>query len=190
MAESPDRRVRRTRDQLHRALIELMIERGYERVTVTDVIDRADVGRSTFYAHYRDKDDLLVVSCTEFLRREIEQVRGTGGSPLAPLRIMFHLAADYPDVYQPLIGPKSSATVLRGYQRSISSVLTEQLEGQLDMNGSEFADTVAFLSWGLIGLLGSVIDPKAPTPPATAWRRFETLCMSGLGSRLGQAGQQ
>ncbi|VFA96579.1 TetR family transcriptional regulator [Nocardia cyriacigeorgica] len=46
MAESPDRRVRRTRDLLHRALIELMIERGYERVTVTDVIDRADVGRS------------------------------------------------------------------------------------------------------------------------------------------------
>ncbi|WP_280215462.1 helix-turn-helix domain-containing protein [Nocardia cyriacigeorgica] len=50
-----------------------MIERGYERVTVTDVIDRADVGRSTFYAHYRDKDDLLVVSCTEFLRREIDR---------------------------------------------------------------------------------------------------------------------
>ncbi|WP_324195018.1 hypothetical protein [Nocardia cyriacigeorgica] len=46
MAESHDRRVRRTRDLLHRALIELMIERGYERATVTDVIDRADVGRS------------------------------------------------------------------------------------------------------------------------------------------------
>lgn len=45
-AESPDRRVRRTRDLLHRALIELMIERGYQRVTVTGVIDRADVGRS------------------------------------------------------------------------------------------------------------------------------------------------
>ncbi|WP_280451834.1 TetR/AcrR family transcriptional regulator [Nocardia cyriacigeorgica] len=93
-------------------MIELMIERGYERVTVTDVIDRADVGRSTFYAHYRDKDDLLVVSCTEFLRREIDRVRDTPGSPLAPLRVMFQSAAGYPDVYQPLIGPKSSATVL------------------------------------------------------------------------------
>lgn len=190
MAESPDRRVRRTRDLLHRALIELMIERGYERVTVTDVIDRADVGRSTFYAHYRDKDDLLVVSCTEFLRREIERVRGTTGSPLAPLRVMFQLAADYPDVYQPLIGPKSSATVLRAYQQSISSILSEQLAAALDMDDREFADTIAFLSWGLIGLLGSVIDPKTPTPPASAWRRFETLCTSGLGGRLGRAGQR
>jgi AcrR family transcriptional regulator len=184
MAESPDRRVRRTRDLLHRALIELMIERGYERVTVTDVIDRADVGRSTFYAHYRDKDDLLVVSCTEFLRREIDRVRGTCGSPLGPLRVMFHLAADYPDVYRPLIGPKSSATVLRAYQQSVTSIVTEQLDGRLEMDEGEFADTVAFLSWGLIGLLEPVIDTKAPTPPATAWRRFEMLCMSGLGDRL------
>ncbi|MBF6455584.1 TetR/AcrR family transcriptional regulator [Nocardia cyriacigeorgica] len=186
MAESPDRRVRRTRDLLHRALIELMIERGYERVTVTDVIDRADVGRSTFYAHYRDKDDLLVVSCTEFLRREIARVRAVPGSPLAPLRVMFQLAADYPDVYQPLIGPKSGATVLRAYQQSVRSILAEQLAGRLDMDDGEFSDTVAFLSWGVIGLLGSVIDPRAPTPPSTAWRRFEALCTSGLGSRLGR----
>ncbi|WP_280234453.1 TetR/AcrR family transcriptional regulator [Nocardia cyriacigeorgica] len=188
MDESPDRRVRRTRNLLHRALIELMIERGYERVTVTDVIDRADVGRSTFYAHYRDKDDLLVVSCTDFLRREIDRVRGAHGSPLAPLRVMFRLAADYPDVYRPLIGPKSSATVLRAYQRSVTSIVTEQLDGRLEMDQSEFADTVAFLSWGLIGLLESVIDTKDPTPPATSWKRFETLCTSGLADRMRPAG--
>ena len=56
----PDRRVGKTRKALKEALTDLILEKGYEGVTVQDVIDRADVGRSTFYAHYMDKDDLLM----------------------------------------------------------------------------------------------------------------------------------
>lgn len=56
----PDRRVRRTRDALRSALNELIEEKGYAAVSVQDIIDRADVGRSTFYAHFHDKDDLFL----------------------------------------------------------------------------------------------------------------------------------
>ena len=56
----PDRRVSRTRKALKEALTDLILERGYEGVTVQGVIDRADVSRSTFYAHFLDKDDLLM----------------------------------------------------------------------------------------------------------------------------------
>jgi AcrR family transcriptional regulator len=56
----PDRRVAKSRRALKEALTDLILERGYESVTVGDVIDRADVGRSTFYAHFLDKDDLLM----------------------------------------------------------------------------------------------------------------------------------
>jgi AcrR family transcriptional regulator len=62
-----DRRVRRTRQSLRSALIELMLERSYDRITVQDLLDRADVGRSTFYDHYRDKDDLLVRGVADIL---------------------------------------------------------------------------------------------------------------------------
>ncbi|MFF2397887.1 TetR/AcrR family transcriptional regulator [Nocardia sp. NPDC055165] len=172
MAEHPDRRVRRTRDTLHKALIELMIERGYDKVTVSDIIGRADVGRSTFYAHYRDKDDLLLVSCTEFLRREIIRTT-TPGSPLAPLRVMFHLAAQYPEVYRPLIGPKATATVVRAYRQCVADLVGELL-------GEQPAGTIEFLSWALLGVLGPVIEPTAPTPPVQAWQRFETLALYGL----------
>lgn len=54
-----DRRVRRTRTALHEALLALMAEKGYDAVTVQDIIDRADVGRSTFYNHFTDKRDLM-----------------------------------------------------------------------------------------------------------------------------------
>src|SRR4026209_3057140 len=56
----PDRRVAKTRKALKEALTDLILEKGYESVTVQDVIDRADVGRSTFYTHFLDKDDLLM----------------------------------------------------------------------------------------------------------------------------------
>ena len=60
LGRRPDRRVGKTRKALKEALTDLILEKGYESVTVQDVIDRADVGRSTFYAHFVDKDDLLM----------------------------------------------------------------------------------------------------------------------------------
>jgi AcrR family transcriptional regulator len=66
-----DRRVQRTRQTLQNALSELILEKGYEKVTVQDVIDRANVGRSTFYAHFEDKEQLLL-SGFEPLRAEFE----------------------------------------------------------------------------------------------------------------------
>ena len=59
-----DRRVRRTRELLQKALIELISERGYDAITIQDIVDRANVGRTTFYLHYSSKDELFV-SCHE-----------------------------------------------------------------------------------------------------------------------------
>lgn len=168
---TPDRRVRKTRDALHGALIGLMMERAYERITVSDVIERANVGRSTFYAHYRDKDELLVVSCTEFLRAEI--ARSPDRGPWAPVRVMLGLAAANPDVYRPLIGPKSSAAAARGYRHSVAAILGEHLAGEQSVRSDDL--TVTTLSWAIIGLLTQVSDPAAGVEPATAWRLFETL---------------
>lgn len=57
---TPDRRVQRTRRQLREALITLILERGWDAVSVRDVCEKADVGRSTFYVHFADKENLLL----------------------------------------------------------------------------------------------------------------------------------
>lgn len=54
-----DRRVQKTRKLLQDALIELVAEKGYETITIQEILDKANVGRSTFYAHFQDKDQLL-----------------------------------------------------------------------------------------------------------------------------------
>lgn len=61
-----DARVRRTRDALGDALVALMQEKPFDSITVQDVLDRANVGRSTFYSHFTDKDDLLMSDADEF----------------------------------------------------------------------------------------------------------------------------
>ena len=59
-----DRRAQRTRERLQKSLIELIAERGYDAITIQDIVDRADVGRTTFYLHYQSKDQLFM-SCHE-----------------------------------------------------------------------------------------------------------------------------
>src|SRR5262245_38506946 len=59
-----DRRVQRTRDLLQRALIDLIGERRYADITIQDIVDRANVGRTTFYLHFTSKDELFL-SCHE-----------------------------------------------------------------------------------------------------------------------------
>src|SRR5260370_26136189 len=53
-----DRRIVRTRATLQHALNSLILKKHYEAITITDICDAANVGRSTFYDHYKSKDDL------------------------------------------------------------------------------------------------------------------------------------
>ena len=76
-----DRRVSRTRRQLKDALFALILEKGYDAVTIEDITERADLGRTTFYLHYHDKEELLVESIKAIAEDLLEQI-----SPLTPLR--------------------------------------------------------------------------------------------------------
>ena len=79
-----DRRVTRTRRRLKEGLLELIRERSYESVTVQDIIDRADVGRSTFYSHFESKEDLLLDGFDVWLQAPHRPAHGPADS-LGPL---------------------------------------------------------------------------------------------------------
>jgi len=76
-AHVTDRRVQKTQGLLREALHSLIAEKPYDAIVVKEILDRANVGRSTFYTHFRDKDELLVSSIYEM----VHSVRAT-----APLR--------------------------------------------------------------------------------------------------------
>lgn len=68
-----DRRVQKTHELLRDALASLMADKPYDSIVVKEILDRANVGRSTFYTHFRSKDDLLVDS----IHGMVESVRST-----------------------------------------------------------------------------------------------------------------
>ncbi len=107
-----DLRVRRTRSQLQRALVELTIERGFADVTVRDITERAMVNRSTFNHHYLDKYDLL----SQYIEEVIALLRDQEGdsSPKSSsssepsagmIRILKHVQSNA-DFYRALLGKK------------------------------------------------------------------------------------
>lgn len=96
-----DRRIQRTRALLQDALLSLILEQGYESLTVQEIVDRANLGRSTFYVHYRDKLDLLLSTMEEGFRELERKVMAENAVPgtFAPLEIIFKHAAEKRDLY-------------------------------------------------------------------------------------------
>lgn len=104
-AERIDPRVRRTRDRLGDALMELMHGKPFTEITVQQVLDRAGVGRSTFYTHYRDKDDLFISDVEEFFERmsDLLQQRGENSNRVAPVQELFAHISDAREFYAALV---------------------------------------------------------------------------------------
>jgi AcrR family transcriptional regulator len=104
-SQKDDRRSRRTRELLHQALFTLMREKHYDSITVQDIIDRANVGRSTFYAHFVDKDDLAVNSLEQVLdalsQRPDPGEDGNRGI-ISTVALLQHVQEQYP-LFQTLV---------------------------------------------------------------------------------------
>src|SRR3954447_6777522 len=159
-----DRRVRRTRRLLQEALVALVADRGYARVTVQDILDRADVGRSTFYAHYRDKESLLTAAFEDLradLRTDLPSLTA-GGPPNAgaPAGALFEHAYRHRAVYAALCGRQGGDIVYRHLRRFFRDLLREHLRPHLAATGSDLpVDVVAeFYTSAALGLLTWWVD--------------------------------
>jgi len=79
MKGAEDRRIQKTHQLLRGSLVSLISEKPYDCIVVKEILDRANVGRSTFYTHFRDKDDLLVSGIHEMLRPVQSTAQPAGG---------------------------------------------------------------------------------------------------------------
>ena len=98
-----DRRVRKSRQAIREAFISLVLDRGFDAVTVEDIAERADIARATFYAHYADKHDLLTTLFGEITAELAERLTDVTGAPERP-RVgiplaLYEHAATYRSLY-------------------------------------------------------------------------------------------
>lgn len=111
-----DRRVNRTRRQLRNSLMSLILERGYNAVTIEDITERADLGRTTFYLHFRDKEDLLMESLEQIaqdLKTQVEQTGNLniedGRTWINPVAVVFQHVEENRDLYRIILKGEGSS---------------------------------------------------------------------------------
>ena len=103
-----DRRVLRTRHGLRTALMSLMTERGWDALDVQALCDRADIGRSTFYQHYANKEELLQQSFAGLRDALWAHAAGVGDDrPLAFVPALLDHVHEFDDLFRALIGRRS-----------------------------------------------------------------------------------
>jgi AcrR family transcriptional regulator len=127
---APDRRIQRTRQLLLDSLIKLILEKGYEAITVQDILDRANVGRSTFYFHFQDKEDLLL-SGFENMRDMFEGFI-TQSDPKTSgwnftLELFKHAEENRPG-FKALFGKRAGTIILNHLEKAMSAVLKEHFQ--------------------------------------------------------------
>lgn len=151
-----DRRVRRSRRELHRALIELSNEKGYDAVTVDDLANRADIARRTFYAHYVDKDNLLRAIVDDLLADLINSIGALQPIDMrnprgAVIRQMFAHAQDNREVYRVILAGAGNGLGLRLLANTIADHATGIFTAQCQQLGLTPRLPIDFIARSFVG---------------------------------------
>jgi AcrR family transcriptional regulator len=165
--EKPDRRINRTRETLFQAMSMLMVEKRYDDITVQDIIDRANVGRSTFYAHYQDKEDLAVSSMLtmfDSLTNSMEQGNNDPHQFLPGRGLFEHIRENYP-MFKALTSGRAMDLFFQKGQEYWSGRMATRLQAMLP-EGQEPKVPIPILAHYVSGtfvmLLKWWIDNKMP----------------------------
>lgn len=189
VSEKPiDRRTLRTRRRLRDALLSLTLEKGYDAVTVEDITDRADLGRTTFYLHFGDKETLFLSAIDNIANELVKQVDlSTWNSTdfnksQQPVYLAFRHAAANAQLYRLLL----QSEVAKKATHRIRTVISESAKEYLGLLGTPPAQAehppqaipagggvdaaylqlmADFFASSLLGVMTWWLENNMPTPP-------------------------
>lgn len=203
----PDRRTSRTRRQLRDALTGLILEKGYESVKIEDITERADLGRTTFYLHYRDKEELLI-ECIDTIAEEIKGQIGLNPNSLdavpeaeiqflstkpgrGPIYLVFCRAAENAPLYRIILSGAGTPKAVSRIRDIISEAVTEfflqlSIDGKIKMNPSMPMEVVTnYFASALLGMINWWLEKGMPYPPEVMTENFVNMFFLGARNLLG-----
>lgn len=192
MAKKRDRRIERTQQLIRGALLSLIREKGFEALTVQEIIDRANVGRATFYAHFDGKDDLLI-SGFDDLRASLKALQRdafTRGRTIEDRVFGFSYEVfahtdEYRDIFSVMVGKRSGAAVQRMLHKLVVDLVREDVKeavgaARRDQNAMPPEALVQFLVGALFGLLMWWLSGKTRLSVEEINRLFRKLAIPAL----------
>ena len=194
MARHLDRRVQRTRKSLQDSLMALILEEGYDEISIQDITEKANLGRATFYLHFKDKDELLLEVMNQLILDFMEQVPQLTEAQwrledTKTIVKLFDFAAAHYDLYRILTIGSGGITASRQLHHSIAENITGFIQAELDALNAEPVLPVDFIANHFSGALLATIywwlDNDLPYTPEEMATMFQKINLLDRDSLLG-----
>ena len=151
------RRVARTKAAIEDAFVQLVLERGYDQVTVEDITDRADLARATFYAHYPNKE---AVQFSVFNRLTADLVQRLAAGPWNvvhrdTIQAAYKQAAEMPDLYRACL---SDARTRQAHMSTLSRYVEQNFRDRLTARGEQPRVPVPVMARAFVGAHVAILE--------------------------------
>lgn len=183
-----DRRSQRTYRLVSSALTELLLEKTYDAIVVQDILDRAGIGRTTFYAHYFDKEDVLN-SLTEqmletFTRQIAQTARTNARQRIVPsLELLQHVYHSQQPQFQMIMRGHAGERLWEALQAALCKAIEPALTSLCAEKPAlpiPLPVVAHYLADALLTLLKWWLAADMPYPPEQMERIFQQLALPGV----------
>ena len=181
-----DRRVIRTRQLLRDALMELILEDGYDAVTVQDIAERANVGRATFYLHYAGGKEELLLSNLEVIYDElVARIKTLKREPFIsgqrrPSQIAFEHAAEQRDLYLILLRGQGATALAQRIREYLAGLIQQELLEQREDSPVPPEIVANYMAGSLIALITWWLENDMPYSAEFMASMFSRLTVPGI----------
>ena len=162
------RRVARTKAAIEDAFVQLVLERGYDRVAVEDITDRADLARATFYAHYPNKEAVQFSVFNRLTEDLVQRIAGQGGPSTVihrdAIQAAYKHAAEMPGLYRACL---SDARTRQAHLSTLSRYAEQNFRDRLTALGKQPRVPVPVMARAFVGAHVAILE---------AWLAGELHC--------------
>jgi AcrR family transcriptional regulator len=169
-SEMMDRRVRKTREALYSAFVALVAERGYDGFSIQDLIDEADVGRTTFYAHFKAKEDLLQFGFNRWRDELTSLPKSTAAERRGFMEALLGHTKSHAGLFAALLGGGGGALAETEFRSIVEEVVAAEVGPD-----EHRATMIAMLSGALLAAIRQWIDAGVKGSGAEILDAFDKL---------------
>lgn len=203
-----DRRIQRTRQALHVALLELIKEKGYDAISTEEITERANVGRATFYLHYKDKEDLLLEEFNEMANERVQTLsqipfsawfplqEADGNDPMKsapprPLLMVFQHIKDNSEIYYILLKSAKSSRIVERIRKISTETIANFVNTKLKTDPLPIFFKVpvdffaAYFSGALLSTVDWWLEEEMRHTPEEVTKLFRSLFFQGAQESIG-----
>ena len=182
--DKQDRRSQRTRHLVNDAMLELLFEKHYDAITVQDILDRAGIGRSTFYTHFFDKEDVLASIAEQMLDmfdKQIPQRQEKG--TIIPVLELFKHVQEHEQYFRATLRGHSAEVFWEVAQTALSKTVEQALSTIYAENASPAIsrEVIAqYLTGSILALLKWWLKAEMPCSPEVMEQTILQLAFPGV----------